>query len=174
MALWSPKLPKKPAEAMGEADTVGSVVTPDGPLSEVSTLVGFVERVDQTVIRGWVYDKRDANTPVAVEAVASNGKRVVALANGFRADVRDAGHGDGRCGFDLDVGSLGLTTETIIVRSVGGRHLITSEPITLNLDPRGAVLMAKLPARFTTSMRIAAEAVERAHMEIALGHGRSD
>ena len=132
--------------------------------------IGYVDRIDRAVISGWACDTRDLSRAVAIEAVASNGRRTVTIADTFRADVKDAGYGDGNHGFELDLESLNLKTETVIVRFLDNKQPITNEPISL--DPRAALLTNELPARFVTAMQKAAADVTQRHDEMNENAGR--
>lgn len=125
-----------------------------------SRLIAFIDIISLDAIHGWAYDSHHPETSVAIEAVASNGKRLVTIANLEREDVRDAGHGTGKYGFVLDIGSLGLKDESVMVRFADSKHPITPEPVALNAER--AVLTTKMPAAYENAMVLVAAQVQMA------------
>jgi len=140
------------------------------PSAELSTeslgdrWIGYVDSIERTVITGWCCDKDHLDRHVVVEALASNGKSKRTLAAIFREDVKEAGFGDGKYGFELDVASLGLKEETIIVRFAESKVVITNAPFSL--DPQRSVLDGRLPSSFTNAMQLLALEVRAKHDEL--------
>ena len=66
-------------------------------------LQGFTEAVTRHVARGWVRDSAAPGRRVVVRAVAQGRVIGEAVADLYRGDVRDAGLGDGNCGFVIDL-----------------------------------------------------------------------
>ncbi len=82
---------------------------------------GYVDFVNATTIRGWVYDVGSANDPLTVEVLA--GGRVVAtmVADGYRADLEASAKGNGKHAFHYESkGAAGPLT----VRLAGRRWAI--------------------------------------------------
>ncbi len=64
-------------------------------------LRGSIDRVTETEIDGWAWDSSRPALPVLIEVVLDGAVLHTALACDFRADLRDAGMGEGRCAFFL-------------------------------------------------------------------------
>lgn len=122
--------------------------------------VGFIDRVTLTAIEGWACDTHNPGTHVTVEAVISNGKKVVAVAHSYRKDVEEAGYGDGACGFFLDLSKLTLKDESAIVRFAESKHPISDEPI--DFDAARAVLTTNMPKSFFAVMELCAAETRQA------------
>ena len=155
--------------ARNEADDAPVDVAPprtiaDTLMSDASSpddrWLGFIDRVTSSCIEGWALDRANPAARSAVEVVTSNGKRVVCVAHLFRQDVADAGHGDGFCGFFIDMSKLALNNETAIVRFVEGKQLISEAPIAF--DPEQSVLTTEMPSAFTGAMLLLATEVRQA------------
>ena len=112
--------------------------------------LGYIDRTTASSIEGWGLDKQNPGSRASIEVVVSNGKRVLAVAHLFRQDVADAGHGDGQCGFFVDLSKLALKNETAIVRFAESKQLISREPIAF--DPEHALLQADMPDAFRSLM----------------------
>ena len=94
---------------------------------------GYVERIDPTAIRGWCCDLENPDRSLLVELVSGNGSRAVTAANIHRQDVKEAGFGNGKHGFELDVGGLVLGEAPFVVRIAESRVALTAEPLALSL-----------------------------------------
>ena len=102
-------------------------------------LQGFTEAVTRHVARGWVRDPAAPGRRVMVRAVA--GGRVIgqAVADLFRGDVRDAGLGDGNCGFVIDLsahaaglGGVAVTLcDAVSGAVVQGSPMVAADPASL-------------------------------------------
>ena len=62
---------------------------------------GAIERADCEEISGWVLDKNRPNSPVKVDLFDQREYVATIVADQFRADLVDAGYGDGRHAFSL-------------------------------------------------------------------------
>ncbi len=60
---------------------------------------GFIERISTNQIAGWVYDRDKPDEPVKLEIFLSGTLLDVVSADKYRADLSNAGKGDGRHGF---------------------------------------------------------------------------
>lgn len=72
-------------------------------------LQGFTEAITRHIARGWVRDPATPERRVLVQALAHGRVIAQAPADLFRGDVRDAGLGDGNCGFVLDLSAEAAT-----------------------------------------------------------------
>jgi len=114
-------------------------------------VVGFVDGVIHGHLCGWVYHPATPRHRLTVAVRDRSGRRRVALADRYRADVQRCGHGDGHYGFSLLTGGLddtsavevtahGATTQLPIAYGDDltiPPHIFTSGPYTLCAD-RGA------------------------------------
>ena len=56
---------------------------------------GYLDSVDQNAATGWVFDHSDPSRPVEVELLVDGKSTGTYTANAFRADLAQAGRGDG-------------------------------------------------------------------------------
>jgi autotransporter passenger strand-loop-strand repeat protein len=100
------------------AARTGAPIAPPAPTSP--TRRGRLEEATHARIRGWAWDAADPDAKLALEVFA-NGERIArVIADRFRGDLEDAGIGDGRHGFVLEVGLCPQTHHTIEVRHADG------------------------------------------------------
>ena len=103
-------------------------------------LQGFTEAVTRHVARGWVRDSADPARRVVVCAVADGRVIGQAAADLFRGDVRDAGLGDGNCGFVIDLSAHAATLGGVAVTLcdaasgavVQGSPMVAADPASLD------------------------------------------
>ena len=101
------------------------------PIAE-TTLQGFIEEVTRERINGWVHDTEAAQTRVTLLVTANDKLLARILADRLRPDVRDAGIGDGRYGFDLEIKGLSpFETYVIAVQRESDMAHLDRSPITL-------------------------------------------
>ena len=146
-----------------ETDFVSSAAAPvEGPerAAPADRWVGFIDRVTPTSIEGWACDTHNPGAHVTVEAVISNGKRILAVAHLYRKDVEEAGYGDGACGFFLDLSKLMLEDESAVVRFADSKHPVSVEPIEFNAAR--AVLTTDMPKSFFGLMELCAAETRQA------------
>jgi hypothetical protein len=62
---------------------------------------GYIDRVTETEISGWIFDNRFPNQPLAVEILAGNTVLCSLTADTFREDLLAAGKGNGRHAFSF-------------------------------------------------------------------------
>jgi SAM-dependent methyltransferase len=62
-------------------------------------LVGWVDRFTPTFVEGWASETTEPDRPVAVDVYLGAERATRVVADRYRADVEQAGHGDGRKGF---------------------------------------------------------------------------
>ncbi|MBQ0929136.1 glycosyltransferase [Ideonella alba] len=90
---------------------------------------GHVDEVSATQISGWAWDPETPDRPAIVE-ILDGGERLATIeANLFRPDVRDAGLGNGYCGFVLSF------SPSLLPRS---RHRITVRRLRDGVDLMGS------------------------------------
>ena len=123
----------------------GDHTTVCGPLD------GYLDDVSHTLINGWAYDPSLPNTPVCLEVLVDDGVIGRVLADKYRADVAQAGNGDGRHGFALWLqhGLSPLERHVIRVRRVDdGCELLGSprvlEPQDMSASEHAADLLPVL------------------------------
>ena len=141
--------------ARGELEALG--VAPERNLSARRTsddnpMVGNVDRIDGTQIRGWAVDPDPAHRPTALEAVLPDGRVIASgVASGYRPDVEAAGLGDAASGFALFVDAEDLAGETIEVdvRLARTGMSLDGSPTTITIPAPEA----QLEARRVTSVR---------------------
>ena len=149
------------AEQVREADSQGSDGHKATDVDSQQRWVGYIDRVGRDAIEGWAYDTYSLESSVVVEALANNGKRSLAVANLYRKDVEEAGFGTGRYGFVLSIGALDLKDETVIVRFLDSKHLITRVPI--EFDSQRALLTNDMPSAYGDEMILLAGRVRQAY-----------
>ena len=128
---------------------------------DADVFVSFIDRIGTNSIEGWAYYTDDPDAAVIVEAVTDTGKRTLAIADMYREDVADAGHGTGRYGFFIDLAPLRLENESVIVRCAESQRPISRAPIAF--DPQSALVAQTLPSAFSDAMRLMAARVRQAH-----------
>jgi glycosyltransferase involved in cell wall biosynthesis len=131
------------------------VLPPQAPLVlkrtvEAPLWQGSLDRVTRELIEGWAWDRRTPDEPLAL-AVLDNGELIArVIANGHRADLANAGLGDGRHAFTLVVpgGMSPLRRHVIQVLSERDGCEIPGSPVIIEaagrFDPalEGAVTAA--------------------------------
>lgn len=110
---------------------------------------GYVDAVNDRVIRGWVFDDARPDEAVEIEVLAADGRVLAALrADGYREDLRGAGKGNGRHGFSYSVDRAPAAGEPLAVRVAGKRWNLqptmaaTGHPPPVQRDPRRTYLHA--------------------------------
>ncbi|HUZ64771.1 MAG TPA: glycosyltransferase, partial [Acetobacteraceae bacterium] len=125
--------------------------TQGGPLD------GFLDVVAWDMVSGWARQTEHPDVPARLEIM--DGDRLLArvVANRFRQDLRDAGMGDGRCGFEvmLPRGLNPAETHAIHVRRAEDKAELKGSPMLLEtaetFDPAAR-------ARFAASLEAKAAA----------------
>lgn len=109
---------------------------------------GYVDVVENNVVKGWAFDPSAPSRTVEVELLVDGQPAGAFAANRFRADLNQAGKGDGHHGFEIPVPGAALDGKPhqISVRMVGGRMLAGS------------------PKRMEGATAIAAHAQARPHL----------
>ncbi|WP_128544390.1 hypothetical protein [Larkinella soli] len=94
---------------------------------------GFLDGADCSSLGGWVYDRHQPDAPLTVEVLAGNQVVATLPAATYRADLQQAGKGNGRHGFSLEP-PAGLKTgqpHAISVRVAGTDYNLTHSPRTI-------------------------------------------
>lgn len=73
----------------------------DLPSPAAPDIVGFVDGIVRGRLCGWAYDRTSPRHRLTVAAWDPSGRQRLVLADRYRADVQQSGHGDGYCGFVL-------------------------------------------------------------------------
>ena len=92
---------------------------------------GHLDAVTRQGIAGWAWDPDEPDTPVVIILTADDKVIGRVLANQFRPDLKAAGIGNGRFGFDFRHPSLSLGRRYVIGarREVDGSHLLGSSAV---------------------------------------------
>jgi hypothetical protein len=96
-------------------------VQEDLPLPPAPDIVGFVDGIVRGRLCGWAYDRADPLRRLTVGVWDRTGREMAALADRYRADVHQSGHGDGCYGFAVPMGQL---SEVEAVRVVSIRPTV--------------------------------------------------
>lgn len=88
--------------ACGETSKTGPAATTGaGSGSSKSGYEGNFEKATQSALVGWAWDSTRPDTPITIDVFDGPTKVASVVADQFRADLRDAGKGDGKHGFLL-------------------------------------------------------------------------
>ena len=111
--------------ARGKRVQAAAAGRPDG-------IEGVVDLIDDHRLVGWAYDPSAPGRRLLIE-ISAGAMRSVVAADTARADLRDAGKGDGRHGFDaaFDVGAAG--TSAIHVRELSTGRELSGSPVRFDL-----------------------------------------
>ncbi len=101
---------------------------------------GYLDSVDQNAAKGWVFDHSDPSRPVEVELLVDGKSTGTYTANAFRADLAQAGRGDGYHGFEIPLPAAALEggTHQVSIRTVGGGALRGSPKTVTSAGSPGA------------------------------------
>lgn len=94
---------------------------------------GYLDSIDQNAAKGWVFDHADPTRPVEVELLVDGKSTGTYTANAFRADLAQAGHGDGYHGFEIPLPASALdgSPHEVSIRTAGGM-LLRGSPKTVS------------------------------------------
>ena len=111
-----------------------------------STHEGFLDCIDDGVVRGWALNRNDPMEQVAIELIDARGTVIcVGIANTFRPDLGAKAIGTGYHGFEIQLPPEALTTAPLAIRArlaTTGELLVGSAQIDqrrINRDSRGAL-----------------------------------
>jgi hypothetical protein len=89
-------------------------------------LRGFVDQAGPRTVSGWAQDELQPERPVCLDILV-DGKRVMrALANRYRADLREAGLGSGKHSFEVQL-PAGISGDVEVRRSADQAELALTE-----------------------------------------------
>ena len=102
-------------------------------------LRGNIDYADWSGIKGWIWDPTEPEKPIGLELLDGANPLATVLASEYRADLLDAGIGDGRHGFTIGFSEtlLPLARHTLHLRPVGARTELPSFPLELTRDHIG-------------------------------------
>ncbi len=137
VALPSPVMLANAAAPLG-AGAGGSEAELAGAPIE-GRLRGNLDYADWSGIKGWAWDPTEPEKPIALELLDGDNLLATVLASEYRADLLDAGIGDGRHGFTIGFSEtlLPLARHTLHLRPVGARTELPSFPLELTRDHIG-------------------------------------
>ena len=97
------------------------------------SLLGWLDDVKPTRITGWACDSEHPDRKVRVRITANDVVLGIVVADRERADLRQAGHGDGRFGFELvlDAGLLPGRTHQIRAERLEDGAELSGSPLTV-------------------------------------------
>jgi hypothetical protein len=107
-----------------------------GGRERVASVRGQIDRLDHERIEGWAFEPASPDAPVVVVILANDVEIGRVVADRYRADLRDAGVGDGRHSFSF-VPPRGLAADEpleIALYAETGWNLLPGSP--LNLKPQ--------------------------------------
>ena len=88
-------------------------------------LHGGIDLIDRRGVHGWVSDDRRPDEPLSLVVTVDDGAPLRVLANVYRADLEQAGYGNGRHGYAFELKAL----SPLDTHSVRIRHEDTSEDV---------------------------------------------
>lgn len=141
-------------------------------LKAFAGLVAGVERIDASIVSGWVMARGPEAEPVALEVWAGGVFVGAGLADRFRRDIQDRMGGDGRVGFEIRpagmarMGGAGPVRVDVRIAATGER-IAEGEVFAAPPDTTG---LSRLRAEIAT-VRATLDRLERALPEIASGLG---
>jgi len=101
---------------------------PSEPTSEIE---GYIDLIDGDRIVGWAYDPHSPGRRLLIEVSAGSTVEVV-LANAERHDLRDAGKGDGRHGFDVTFDLASTGADIVHVKAVATGQNLGGSPAAID------------------------------------------
>lgn len=130
----------RPGEALRLAARIGGcrfgAVTLDVPAGGLG-VIGCLDVATPDRVSGWAIDLRDPGRRVALEVTVGRGVVARGTAALPRPDLRQAGLGDGRCGFEIALppASDPAARRRIGVRLARTRTALCGSPVTINPMP---------------------------------------
>ena len=103
------------------------------------TLRGNLDYADWSGIKGWIWDPAQPEKRVALELLDGDNLLATVLASEYRADLVEAGIGDGRHGFTIGFSEtlLPFARHTLHLRPAGSTVELPSFPLELSRDHIG-------------------------------------
>ena len=78
-----------------------------------------IDSSEGAVLAGWAVDQSSPNEVVVLEVSSTSGDRLTYAADGYRPDLEEVGHGNGKHAFNIDISHWNLEDQVIKVRAVG-------------------------------------------------------
>ncbi len=89
-------------------------------MAQASSILGFVDGVVRGRLHGWALDRGNPARRLSVAVTVSTRRPVLVVADRYRADLQQSGHGDGHYGFSAPVGQVPIEAMTV--------HVISARP----------------------------------------------
>ena len=135
-----------PADPLGDGNgaVVGAIEVAPVSAIEVApdneaALRSNIDFADWTGIRGWIWDPREPQKQTALEFLDGDTALARVVASDYRADLEQAGIGDGRHGFSIALNEtlLPFARHVLHLRPVGCKDEIASFPLVLMREHTG-------------------------------------
>src|SRR6266542_76847 len=137
---------------------------PEPPAEPLGTVVegmirAHIDYADWTGIRGWVWDPEAPEKRVLLEVLDGDNRLATVMASEYRADLVEAGVGDGRHGFSIPL------SETLLPFA---RHILHLRPVGSTFElPSFPLVLAREQVGFDTSVMLgwtAPDGISRARL----------
>jgi hypothetical protein len=89
-------------------------------------LRGYVDRAGPDTVAGWAQSETHPEIPVCLDILVDARRVMCVLANRYRADLRTAGFGSGKHGFEVQL-SAGVSGRVEVRRSADHAYLALTE-----------------------------------------------
>jgi GT2 family glycosyltransferase/glycosyltransferase involved in cell wall biosynthesis len=131
--LRHPRRAEIPAEPAPElpAEPLGSIVE--------GMIRAYIDYADWTGIRGWIWDPEMPEKRLLLEVLDGDNRLATVVASEYRADLVEAGVGDGRHGFSIPLSEtlLPFARHILHLRPVGSTFELPSFPLVLTREQVG-------------------------------------
>src|ERR1051326_4339671 len=110
---------KEEAGAVTAAEMVFDTVPEpplDGMAAPAAALQGFIDEANPSRIAGWIWNRLQPEQRLEVELIDGDTRLARVVADQYRADLLQAGIGDGRHGFAIPVGDGLLPFDRHVLR----------------------------------------------------------
>jgi len=77
-----------------------------------------IDVFEQGLIAGWAYDATAPDRPVTIELLSTSGERLICQADVFRQDLQEAGIGNGRHGFAINIDTWNIIGHDLTVTPI--------------------------------------------------------
>jgi hypothetical protein len=123
---------------------------PNGTVTPAAVQQGYLDRATRSVVEGWAFGMGEG--PVRLAILVNGAVIGQTVADSYRADLAEAGFGDGHCSFRFDL-PHGLSSDVghrIEVRRESDWSLLRGGPVTLEPDSAGVTAITRAgPMDFT-------------------------
>ena len=127
----------RPAETLAEP----APELPTEPLGSVveGMIRAHIDYADWTGVKGWVWDPEMPEKRILLEVLDDDNRLATVVASEFRADLAEAGVGDGRHGFSIPLSEtlLPFARHILHLRPVGSTFELPSFPLVLTREQVG-------------------------------------